>query len=152
MYKTDFKHTSPDIRYISIIGLDFIKSSCKFCQRTFVICSVKPGSFQLQDKLSGTTGQFPWYEKESFSNSLDHFLSFFLIQHFFLEKIHQVIAQHQKLKAGVIPGIVVRDNFIQSKAIYALLDKIFTCLRATHRQAERVSSISPRKMVWQMIW
>jgi hypothetical protein len=47
-----------------------------------------------------------------------------LIQHFFLEEIHEIVGEHQELKPSVVPSVAVRNHLIQAKAIYPLFDEV----------------------------
>ena len=91
-----------------------------------VFVSIRPRSFQFQNPLPGGGYQSAWNKEYSISYSLGHVLYLLLIQSLFLKKVHQIIGQHQKLKPDIVPSIAVRDYLIQSKAVYAFFDEVFT--------------------------
>jgi len=54
-----------------------------------------------------------------------------------LEPVHEVLGQHDQLKIELGSCPAPANTLVQTKSIDAFFDEILTCLRATHRQANR---------------
>ena len=63
-----------------------------------IFVSVSPSGLQLEHPLSGRVNQLSWYQKKPIPDGGDHGLGLALIQYIFLEKIHEIVSQHQQLK------------------------------------------------------
>jgi hypothetical protein len=121
---TTFRDTSPlsNLR----MGYEDLRGLSDSGQSLVEFPSGIPSTFQFQDPTASGMDQPARHPEYLLPNTLDHLLDLLLLQNLFLEKIHQVITEHQKLQIGPVPGIGMGDHFVHPKAVDPFLDKILT--------------------------
>ena len=114
----------------------FLFRSSESSKRLFVFISIAPSGLQLEHPLSGrmsqpacavaTAGRLSRYQKEPVPDGGNHGLGLVLIQNLFLEKIHEIVSQHQQLKPRAITRITVGNHLVQTKTVNTFLDEVLT--------------------------
>jgi hypothetical protein len=97
-----------------------------FCKRLLILFAVGPGIGQAQEPFPGCGDQFSRDKEKLCPDRLNRVLFCFLIQCLFLEKVHQIVAEHQQLKPSAVTGPAVGDHLIQAETVHSLFDKVLT--------------------------
>ena len=100
--------------------------SGQFAKRLLIFVSISPGSLQLENPLPGRMNQLSRYQKKPVPDGGNHGLDLGLIQYLFLEKIHEVVSQHQQLEPSTVSGITVGYHLVQAQAVNTFLDEVLT--------------------------
>ena len=84
-------------------------------QRLLILFAIKPCFLQFEYMSSPSGYQSARDEEKPVPYNLDGVFYFLLFQYLSLKEIHKVVGKHQELKLGIVPGIAMRDNLIQTK-------------------------------------